>query len=160
MDYNQFKAWFEQNYAQLALPQDCTEIQRTTELPGSAVIWTFRWCLKFADGKYLQIKEHYTKQSGLLDSRRSHFTYHYGPIVREQPDGIPEGSHEDPVDIRIDTSGGSVHMHHGASEPHYGQDRVDGLDMLKLDMFKFVGAVLKHRASGKLIKNTFGFKVK
>jgi hypothetical protein len=160
VDYLQFKTWFDQEYTKLKTPADCSELLSPTVVPTSSVLWTFRWFLGFTDGKYIQIKEHYSKQAGLIQqSHRASFAYHYGPVVRKSPDGVPIGESINPVDIRIDTSHGPVHMHLAKPQPRYAQNQVKDLDMQDLGMFTFVKAICRHRASGKSLEETLHFRI-
>jgi hypothetical protein len=160
VDYVNFKARFDDAYAKLKLPPDCTEeITPTATNPG-IYNWTFDWLLVFKDdNRYLRAPERYGKVAGLQLSRRIAFTFHYGPIIQRDVNGKLIWQNTDSVDIRIDKIRGEVHMHYQAPNPHYGQGSIQGLTLESVDMLKFVRAVLQHRRSGKPLDEILGFKI-
>jgi hypothetical protein len=162
-DYPKYKAWFDGEHSALVLPNDSSEITApTVGLAHSlSTTWTLKWILKFGDGKYLRVQEHYNKVTGLIGlSRRQAFAFHYGPIGAVTPDGIPDRKSNDPVDLRIDNSGAPAHMHLRAPQPHIGQERVDGLEMEDLDIFTFVRGIFSHRKTGNSFEKIFKFRIK
>lgn len=108
---------------------------------------------------YIQIREFHQKVAKLQESQRVKFSYHYGPIVQLEKNGIPTWNPSDPVEIRIDNSDQPVHLHYRAQEPHYSQDKVRDLALSDLDMFTFVKAIFRHRKSGHPIHKTLHFRV-
>jgi hypothetical protein len=125
----------------------------------SSLFWTFHWNLIFTDNKYLRIWEHHGKKSGLQDSCRVRFTFHYGLRLKPGLNGIPIYEPSDPVDIRIDDIHEPAHIHYGQQEPRYPQDKVKGLQLDSLDMFTFARAIFRHRETGRPIAVTLGFKL-
>ncbi len=123
--------------------------------------WTVEVFFDFADQKHIRIWESFSKIAGLQMSRRLQWAYHYGgdEVIDEAGKAV-RGAPNDPVDLRIDTCGGRVHMHYGTREPHYYQDKVDGLTLLKVQSLEFVKAVLKHRGTGEPFTKILGFSIK
>lgn len=113
----------------------------------------------FTDNKYIRVWEDYCRVKGLQDSRRARLAYHYGPVPRVDPNGIPNYIPSDPVDIRIDNSCQKIHMHFGAPNPHIFQERIQKLDLEKTEIFTFVQGIFRHRSTGKTLDKTFGFKI-
>jgi len=70
------------------------------------------------------------------------------------------GKPDDPLDIRIDTSGGYLHMHYGKQEPHLKQSDVGGLDLRDVLAIDFIRGVIRHRTRGDEFTKIFGFKIK
>lgn len=171
MDYVEFRAWFDKNEARLVLPADCALFLPPTVNNPTSYLWTLEWVLHFtSDNRYLRIWEHHNKVAGLIECRRVQFSFHYGPLshfdANGKPEvdelGVPRYMSSDPVDIRIDNScpGRRAHLHYGGPVPHYGQEQVEGMDLGKADMFRFIEAVLKHRNDGKAIAKLLGFRTK
>ncbi len=159
MDYFEFKRWCEEERAALKLPKDCTE-----QPPLFARVhfwsWDFEWSLIFSDNNYIRITERYREGSAPHESNRIAFTFHYGPLASRRPDGTPKWEPHDPVVIRIDNAHGPVHVHFGAQEPRLSQSQVDGLNLVNLEMFQFVKAVLKHRKTGKPLDKIMKFRIR
>lgn len=156
MDYLEFEKQFEERRRKIKLPPDCTEGEPTLSAPG-AFSWEVEWQIDFPDAKYLRLWEHHAKVKDLHDARREQFSYHYGPIVLNAA-GVPDRDSDDPVHIRIDTSGGTVHLHYDNAD-HIAQDKIVGLDLQMLDMFSFLKAILKHRRTKKPIDKVLSFRV-
>ena len=160
MDPLSFRRKFDKTHADLELPLDCVEQKPPTTVNSRLFSWTFDWVLVFkSDNKYLRVRESYEKVAGLLMSRRLGFTFHYGPIVKQDANGDIIYQSSDPVDIRIDKSRGRSHMHYQAPQPHHGQEHVKGMTLDSIDMFKFIRAVFQHRKSGKDISEILGFGI-
>lgn len=159
MDYFQYKRWFDENRAKLKLPSDCSEIEPASFYITNQYVWTFEWHLGFPDPKYIRVWEHHMKWKGLLDSRRTQFAFHYGPVVHRDKDGVPIWQSADLVDLRIDNSEGRPHLHYGAPEPHHLEENVKGLDLEKIDMFTFIKCIFSHRKTGKPIHNLLAFRI-
>ena len=161
-DYPRFKAWFDEEHSKLELPDGCSQISepQTTRAHAFSPIWEIEWYLGFADRKYLRVWERYEKVAKLIDiSRRLSFSYHYGLIAKQGPDGIPVRNSDDPVEMRIDNARGIAHMHFNSPEPHIAQANVEGLDLERIDLFTFIRAIFKHRKTGKPVNKTLGFKI-
>jgi hypothetical protein len=93
-------------------------------------------------------------------SRRLQWSYHYGPIQAvDELGNAARGAPDDPLDLRIDTSGGRVHLHYEKQEPHYYQDKIVGLSLVKVESLDFVKSVLKQRKSGEPFTKVLGFKI-
>ncbi len=161
MNYLDFRKWFDEKIEGVSIPADAKELLGPSFTVTGSQIWTLDWILEFGDGKYLRIREHYAKERGLIGmSRRESFAYHYGPISGKGPDGLPVRNSGDAVDIRIDNSQRPAHMHYGSPNPHHPQSSVNGLDMTALDLFTFMGAIFKHRETGKSIEKVLGFAIR
>jgi hypothetical protein len=159
-DYLQFKRRFDQSHVKLKLPPDCVEQTPPTASNVHLYSWMFDWVVVFnSDNKYLRVRESHDKVGGLAHSRRLGFVFHYGPIVQRDVDGNIVWKSGDPLDIRIDTSGGAVHLHYQDPAPHHPQANVKGLSLNSIDVFKFVRAVLQHRRSGKPLNEILGFQI-
>jgi hypothetical protein len=113
------------------------------------------------DHKHVRIWESYAKIAGLQMSRRIQWSYHYGftDAVDEEGRAL-RGKPDDPLDIRIDTSGGTVHMHYQKQEPHLQQSEIEGLDLRDVQAIDFIRGVIKHRTRGDDFTKIFGFKIK
>ena len=117
-------------------------------------------CFRFEDNKHVLIWESHDKFAKLQASRRIQWSYHYGDITaRDGLGNVVQGVPDDPLEIRIDTCSGRVHMHYLARQPHYGQERVNGLDLTNLDAIQFVKGIFKHRKTGQPLTKVYGFKL-
>jgi hypothetical protein len=159
VDYLEYKRHFDATHDEFEIPSDCQEIFDPSFYDAGQYSWHFKWYLKFADNKFVRIWEHFSRVPGLQESQRLHFAYHYGPVTGFGKDGLPSHGSKQPVDIRIDNSVQRVHLHFGATEPHYFQEKVERLGMEKLDMFTFINRIFKHRATGKTLDKVFGFRI-
>ena len=113
------------------------------------------------DHKHIRIWERYDKIAGLQMSRRVQWAYHYGFTDNVDEEGRAlRGKPDDPLDIRIDTSGGYLHMHYGKQEPHLKQSDVGGLDLRDVLAIDFIRGVIRHRTRGDEFTKIFGFKIK
>lgn len=114
-----------------------------------------------SDRKYIRIWESYDKIAGLQMSRRVQWSYHYGfsDIVDEEGRAL-RGRPDDPLDIRIDTSGGAIHMHYQKQEPHYQQTDIAGLDLRDVYAIEFIRGVIRHRTRGDAFTKIFNFRIK
>lgn len=163
MLYTELKHSFDTWYDSFKLPSDCSELTAPTfalTVPSSPFFWTFEWVLGFEDNNYLRLWEHYRKTKGLFESYRAQFAYHYGPHPAGRINDPLEIKPNDPVDIRIDNFQGKAHMHLGAPNPHYFQERVDGLQLERVEIQGFVHVVMDHRSTGKPFARLLGFTVK
>jgi hypothetical protein len=113
-----------------------------------------------SDHKHIRVWESYDKIAGLQLSRRVQWAYHYGFTEKVDEDGrAMRGDPDDPLDIRIDTSGG-IHMHYQKREPHYKQNDIEGLDLRDVHPIEFIRGVIKHRTKGEALTKIFGFRIK
>lgn len=160
MDYLEFKNQFEADRAAFSMPTDCSELRDPVLESVTIYAWRFEWHLMFADNHYIRIWEDYVRVKGLADSRRARFAYHYGPTPPLlDADGTPKYQSADPVAIRIDNCSQSAHLHFKSPQPHIPQDKVDKLNLHTIEKFTFVNGIIKHRATGKSLEKTLGFKV-
>jgi hypothetical protein len=159
VDYVQFKQQFDATHDALILPTDCQEPQDPLFSAVTEFSWMLEWYLMFSGDKFLRIWEDHQKWAGLQESRRVRLAYHYGPVTALDAAGLPKTGSAYPVDIRIDNSQQRIHMHYGASNPHYPQEKVQGLELEKLEMFAFVRAIFKHRKSGQALDKVLGFRI-
>jgi hypothetical protein len=114
-----------------------------------------------SDNKHIRIWESYEKVAGLLMSRRAQWSYHYGATENVDEEGKAlRGNPDDPLDLRIDTSGGILHMHYGTREPHLRQSDIGGLDLRDVGAIEFIRGVIRHRTRGDDFTKIFGFKIK
>jgi hypothetical protein len=160
-DYLTYRRWFDAKHSAIILPADCKEPDPTFTYINQQE-WRIRWFLIFeSPASHISIKEHFTKVSGLQTSRRHAFAYHYGPTVRTDAQGMPQGICSDPLFVRIDNAGAlPVHLHHeGKPADHVPQKRVEGLKLIELDLFDFVSAALRHRTTGKPIEHELGYRI-
>jgi hypothetical protein len=113
------------------------------------------------DNKHVRVWERYDKIAGLQMSRRVQWAYHYGhtDVVDEEGRAM-RGKPDDPLDIRIDTAGGILHMHYQKQEPHLKQSDIGGLDLRDVQAIDFIRAVLRHRTRGDEFTKILGFKIK
>jgi len=161
-DYFAYKRWFEAGHDALALPVDCVEPDPILTYTNQYT-WDLLWFLVFTSPQsHVCIKENFAKIHGLSRSRRIAFAYHYGPTVRSDLAGIPDGEPADPVFVRIDNAGGRPpHLHReGHPTDHIPQEHISGLVVEEVDLFDFVKAALRHRKSGKSIARELGFRVR
>lgn len=127
----------------------------------SSLVWFLSWYLQFVDGNYIRLWESYDRQGRMIGvSRRVSLAYHYGQIVQVGPNGLPKHDSKHPVHIRIDNSSRPIHLHLGATEPHYTQDAIQGLVLDSLDMFRFLNGIFSHRSTGKTIEDALGFQIR
>jgi hypothetical protein len=160
VDYLEFKKWFTHNVSVLKRPKDCSELVAPVSIPVGNLFWTFDWVLAFSDKKYLRIRERYESKPGMIgESYRVAFAYHYGTLLGSDNNGRPIYQPKDPVDIRIDCGSQDVHLHYLAPNPHLSQDRIIGLDLHSLDMFRFIKAIFRHRTRGVAIDKTLKFRI-
>jgi hypothetical protein len=160
-DYLAYKRWFEAEHDELTIPVDCIELDPVLSY-SNQYTWDLRWFLVFTNPiSHIRIKENFAKIAGLQKSRRISFAYHYGPTVRTDSDGTPEGEPSDPVFVRIDNAGRPAHLHHeGKPEDHIPQERVSGLILEEVDLFEFIEAAIRHRTSGRSIARELGYKIR
>jgi hypothetical protein len=160
VDYLEFKRSFEAELSKLKTPADCKVQEPDWEPLRVPLSWTVEMFLEFDDNNHIHIWESHDKFAGLYDSRRIAWSYHYGEITtRDEHSKIVQGPPGAPLQIRIDTCSG-LHLHYGAREPHYQQERIAGLELIDVDAFRFMKAVFRHRRSGKSLMQTLGFKIK
>lgn len=160
-DYFAYKRWFETGHDALRLPPNCTEPEPPTLFYSDLYTWSVEWYLIFADpDAYIRIFENFAKRSRMLLSRRIHFAYHYGPLIRKDNDGRPDRQSSDPVIVRVDNIGRAAHLH-PENDPtaHIPQERIHGLDLENLDLFDFVKAAFRHRTTGTAIERTLGYRI-
>jgi hypothetical protein len=159
-DYFAYKRWFETGHEALTLPADCVEPDPVLTY-SNQYTWDLVWFLIFADPQaHVRIKENFAKIHGLSKSRRIAFAYHYGPTVRSDSRGMPEGEPSDPVFVRIDNSGQPPHLHHeGNPTDHIPQEHISGLVLDEVDLFTFVKAAFRHRKSGRPIAKELGYRI-
>jgi hypothetical protein len=159
VDYFGFRRSLESQISKLKLPDDCTLQEPSWEITAPPFFWTVEFFFNFVDKQHIRIWESYEKVAGLQMSRRLQWAYHYGIITATDGNGnTMQGSPDDPFEIRIDTCSG-LHLHHQRREPHYGQGRVNKLDLKTVDTLTFVNAVFKRRKSGQPFTKTLGFTV-
>jgi hypothetical protein len=160
LDYFSFERSFTASLAKLKLPADCTRREPTWEVTNPPHCWTVEVFFDFKDQKHIRIWDSFGKIAGLQMSRRLQWSYHYGAteVVDELGNAV-RGAPDDPLDLRIDTSGGRVHLHHRTQEPHYYQDKIVGLSLVKVESLDFVKAVFKQRKSGEPFPKILGFKI-
>jgi hypothetical protein len=160
-EYQNYKARFDKNRALLQVPSDCTVHTpqfRATDLVAPTT-WDLRWLLTFTDKNYARCREFWSCRTD--PPQRHIFTFHYGPIISEDANGNIDWHHTDPVSIRFDKkSGGSPHLHYRNPEPHYDQNRVEGLVLDDIDMFQFVDAVFGVRLGKTDFHDVLGFTLK
>lgn len=160
-DYFAYKRWFEAGQASLSLPAECVSPDPVLKY-SNQYTWTLEWFLTFPDTHtHVRVWETFAKIQALQASRRISFAYHYGPTIRIDAAGMPDGEPSDPVFVRIDDIGGTVHLHpEGRPADHVPQDKISGLVLDQVDLFEFVKAVLRHRGSGKSIEKELRYRVK
>jgi hypothetical protein len=162
--YGKHRAYADSEYDALAIPSDCTETLKLIFTPVNDVAWSSRWYLEFTDGKYIRAVERFQRWPGLTGiAKRMTVAYHYGDIVRRNPDDNLPGylsAGTDQVDIRIDNICMPIHLHYQSQNPHIPQSSVIGLDLESVDMFIFVKGIFKHRATKKLLESIFKFKIR
>lgn len=160
-DYFAYQRWFDAGYKTFILPAGCVEVGPDFKY-SNQYTWQIKWLLIFSNPEtHIQIKENFAKIHGLQKSRRIAFVYHYGPTVRQDLQGMPEGESSHPVFVRIDNTGGfPVHLHpEGKPEEHIPQARIRKLVLEEVDLFDFVNAALRHRSSGKSIAKELGYRI-
>jgi hypothetical protein len=161
VDYLEYKRVTETALGALRLPPDCSVGDYIFMRAGISVqAWSFEWIVKFADRKYLRVWEEYGRVPGLQESRRTRFSFHYGPVPDGYVDGEIQYAHDDPVCIRIDNHCSSAHLHLHDPLPHYKQSEVIGLSLVDLTMLSFVKSILKHRRNGISIKRVLNLRIK
>jgi hypothetical protein len=161
VDFFEYQRWFERALSKLKLPSDCQQREPEWEAIQPPYSWQVRAFFDFSDGKHIRLWESHDKFAGLYMSRRVQWSYHYGDTMSLDENGdATQGAPDDPLDLRIDTAGGQVHMHYQKRQPHYRQADIEGLDLAKVDGLLFVRAVLRHRQTGKPLSDTLGFKIK
>lgn len=160
-DYFAYKRWFEANHDALRLPADCVEPEPPTFTYSNQYTWGMEWHLVFRNPEtYVRIAEHFAKRSRLSMSRRIHFAYHYGPIVKSDDHGIPVREPADPVFVRIDNVSRPAHLHReGHPTEHIAQANVEGVVLEDVDLFDFVRAALMHRQEGRPIERELGYRI-
>jgi hypothetical protein len=162
--YGDYRAYADSQYDALVIPPDCKETLKLTFTPVNDVAWSSRWYLEFTDGKYIRAAERFQRWPGLTGiAKRMTVGYHYGDIVRRNPDdNLPAylSTGTDPVDIRIDNSCAAIHLHYQSQNPHIFESSVLGLDLESVDMFVFVKAIFKHRETKKPLDSIFKFKIR
>lgn len=161
LDFFSFSRSFKAALAKLKLPPDCTLHEPDWQPTLPPLFWQVTTMLDFStDHKHVRIWERYDKIAGLQMSRRVQWAYHYGltDTVDEHGRAL-RGRPDDPLDIRIDTSGG-IHMHYKKQEPHYGQGDIAGLDLRDVQAIDFLRGVIRQRTRGGEFTKIFGFKIK
>jgi len=160
-DYFVYKRWFQAGHGALTLPANCAEPEPPTLSYSDQYTWSVEWYLILASpDAYIRIFENFAKRSRMLLSRRIHFAYHYGPLIRKDDDGRPDRQASDPVVVRIDNVGSAAHLH-PENDPtaHIPQGRIQGLNLESLDLFDFVKAAFRHRTNGTAIERTLGYRI-
>ncbi len=162
--YEKYRAYADSEYDALAIPSNCTETLKLIFTPVNDVAWSSRWYLEFTDDKYIRAVERFQRWPGLTGiAKRMTVAYHYGDIVRRNPDDNLPGylsAGTDQVDIRIDNSCAPIHLHYQSQNPHIPQSSVIGLDLESVDMFIFVKGILRHRETKKPLNSIFKFKIR
>jgi len=163
MEYAEYEAWFRQKYDQVSLEPGCVEIGPFLDpTPRDKPPWKLDWCVRFPDGKYLQIKERWFPRPIRLGGRgyRKHFSFHYGEAnCIYDSEGVPlKGGDAYPTIIRIDDDAYGPHLHFNG-EDHIIPNRVKGLAIPDAELFDFFSAVAECRASGRAFDKTMKFKV-
>jgi len=93
-------------------------------------------------------------------SRRIHFSYHFGPVVGIDGDGVPLYQPTDPVFVRIDNINRPPHLHpEGDPTRHIPQGNIKRLVLDDLDLFDFVEASFRKRKNGTSMSHELGYRV-
>jgi hypothetical protein len=161
-DYFTYKRWFEASHGLLVLPADCVEVDGPVWVYSNQFTWSVEWCLVFKNDPtaYIRIREGFAKRSRLLSSRRLSFAYHYGPIVKTDDQGVPEGIPADPVFVRIDNVGRPPHLHHeGDPTTHIPQEKINGLALDDINAFDFINAAFRSRTKGTPVATELGYRI-
>lgn len=159
MDLFEFSRLFETKIKRLKLPQDAKLQEPEVESSLPPLTWQVTFFISFEDGSCIAIWELWEKLKGLYASRRTQWSYHYGAAKRDASGKLVQAEADAPVEIRIDTCGGTEHLHFQAREPHYPQPKIKRLDLQSLDCWQFIKKVLKHRETRKPLDETFGFEI-
>jgi len=158
-EYQDYKAYFDQNRALLEVPEDCTVCTpqyNATDLVNPKS-WDFRWFLRFRDNHYICCAESLSRRQS---PRRHYFSFHYGPIVQIDASGKIVRDQNNPLIIRACKSRSAIcHLHyrHPHPFPDYKQDQIDGLVLENVDIFRFVRAVFRSRADNVEMHVAMGF---
>ncbi len=160
--YGKYRPYADSEYDSLVIPPDCTETLKLIFTPVNDEAWSSRWYLEFTDGKYIRAAERFQRWPGLTGiAKRMTVAYHYGDIVRRNPDdNLPAYLGADQVDIRIDNGCAPIHLHFQSQNPHIPQSSVVGLDLESVDMFIFVKGIFKQRETKKPLDSIFKFKIR
>lgn len=147
-------------YASIPLEPGCREIgplHVPTRMPKSgkeSAPWKMDWAVLFPDGKHAYVYERWfpmrpSSPGAAKEGYRAHFSFHYGKSnLSLRPDGIPARDKVNcPAIIRIDLDRHCPHLHFHAELPHIQQNQVAGMNIVEVDPFVFMRAVLEHRAS-------------
>jgi len=163
MRYADYVAWFEGERRKLSLESGCTQVgplhvpTAFTKPP-----WNLDWCLRFADGKHIKLKERWWARSARLGGLgyRKHFAFHYGELnpVSDMLGFPVRDAVKFPPIIRLDSDAYEPHLHYNG-EDHIYQPRVQGLHISDVDMFDFINAVHQHRKGGEPFDRLLKFTV-
>lgn len=159
-DYFAYKQWFEKNHGALHLPDGCAEPNDPLFIYANQYTWSVEWFLLLkTPSSYIRIFENFARRSRLSVSRRIHFAYHYGPVVKADEKEMPVREPSDPVFVRIDNIHAPAHLHpEGDPTRHLPQENVKGLTLDDIDLFKFVKCAFQHR-KGLTIERAFGYRI-
>ena len=166
--YQDYKAAFDGKRAKLQTPADCV-VQPPVFRPGpgsfvSPRMWDFSWWLTFKDNYYIVCHEIWSQRAG-KEPNRDYFSFHYGPIVHVDANGKIDRDPSNALVLRICKSTKSCeppHLHYKKPHPapHYEQNRVEGLVLEDVDMFRFVEAVFRARKEGIELDAAMGFRLR
>jgi hypothetical protein len=159
VDVLEFSRSFDAKIKRLKLPSDAKLQEPDLESTLPPLTWQIEFFISFTDGSCIRIWELYEKVKGLYDSHRTQWSYHYGAAAREPSGRLRQAAADAPVVVRIDTCGGTEHLHYRAREPHYSPAQIVGLDLKSIDCWQFIKNVLKHRDTGKAVDQVFGVQV-
>jgi hypothetical protein len=158
-EYNRYQRELYRRRGELTLPVGCLN-QDPLFKKSAHGFWTLEWLLVFPDGYYVRIWEHYNKIKGSSSSVRHAFSFHYGPTEPgRKPGAYRVGG---PVAMRVDKppDGEPTHLHYANPTQHYQQEHVSGLSLDLLEMFDWLGAVLRHREQRRPLNEVLGFQLK